>query len=422
MRPELERLTRDRRVYIVAAVLGALFFTLFWSRIYGSKGFDYYDLRSYYNYSGWVDGQGKLYVEVTSDYLLLPNLLFGACRFIANRLDFYHDGLKNFGWLWVTTAWILFVWTAWLIATRTKPSALFLWLSPAPLWFGLFRYEIYIVLLTFGSLFALEKRRFLASSLFLGVLIAMKGYALCLLPCYLVYLFYQIGLRRAVLLVAVTCAPLILENLAVFLYAGKSALTMPYRLQVNRPNGEDSVYSALAYLVGAGVPTVPVPLTRVLQGLAGLGAAAMRPRTFGSWLLASTFAVLGFVVFSAVSSPQFFMWILPMVCLSELALLRRIFGWYSWLTFTEYPVIQFIYGSRVLKTKMISIFSKSMSIADFALRFLLPPIVILLAAAKLAILGVIGIRRGRAPDPEAGTAGPPGQGPSPVPTPGGNPQ
>jgi len=399
MSPRVERLTQDKRLYIAAALLGALFLSLFWSRIYASKAYDVYDLHSYYAYSGWAAGQGRLYVEVTSDYLALPNLLFGACHFVADRLDFFHDGLKNFGWLWVTTAWVLYVWTAWIIATRTKPNAIFLWLAPAPLYFGLFRYEIYLVLLTFGSLFALEKRRFVTSSVFLGVLIAMKGYALCLLPCYFVYLIHLIGFRRATLMVAVACAPFFLENLAVYLYAGTSALTMPYRLQVNRPNQPDSSYSALGYLFGMGVPTVPVPLARALQGLTALGAAATRPKTFASWLLASTFAVLGFIVFFPVGSPQFFMWILPMVCLSELAILRRLFGWLSWLTLLEYPIVQFTFGSRILKTKMISILSRSMSVADFAHDYLFPPVVVLLGSVRVAILAVIGMRRARAPEP-----------------------
>ena len=294
--PWLSALPRDRRVYTAAGVLGILLITSLWRHIYANKAYDHFDLGNFFAYAAWADQPGSLYVEVYSDYLLLANLLFAPFRLIATHLNPFNDKLMSFGWIWVTTAWVLFVWTAWIVASNARPKMLLLWLAPAPLYFSLFRYEIYIVLLTFGFLLALKKRCFAASSLWLGMVIAVKGYGLFMLPCYLVYLAHELGLRRALTLTALAVSPFVAEHLAVFSYAGIRGVLMPYRFQGNRPNSPESVYNAVSYVVMAHhLPRIPPRMAQALQLTSALVAAGLRPKNFQGWLRCSALAVLGFI-------------------------------------------------------------------------------------------------------------------------------
>jgi len=396
--PPAASLLRDRRVYLVAGAIGALLITVLWPAIYASKAYDRFDLGNFFLYASWVDGPGKLYVDVYSDYLLLANLLFAPFRLVATGLNPFHDGLSSFGWLWVTTAWVLYVWTAWIVAVRARPRALLIWLAPEPLYFTLFRYEIYVVLTTFAFLFALDRRRLVTASLWLGLVIALKGYGLFLLPCYLVYLTHLVGLRRAFIFCALAVTPFVVEHLVVLLYAGPSGVLMPYRFQGNRPNSPESIYNSVASLFMAEhAPRVPPRLAQALQALVALGAAALRPKTFQAWLRASAFAALGFVFWSPVSSPQFFLWIAPMVLLIDETRYQRIYGWLSWLSFVDYPLVQFLFGSTKLKTRMVPLLSRRISVSAFALKYLFPPIVIALNVVRAWLLAALALpRRGRA--------------------------
>jgi hypothetical protein len=379
-------LARKRWVYFAAGVVGALLLTGAWPAIYASKAYDHFDLGNFFAYAAWVDGHGALYVQVKSDYLLLANLLFAPFRLMATHWNPFHDPLSSFGWIWVTTSWFLFVWTAWIVQRRGRPRTLRLWLAPAPLYFTLFRYDVYLVLLTFAFLFSLDDRKLGQSALWLGLIIALKGYALWLLPCYFTYLWSQRGPRRALTVTALAVVPFAVEHLAVYLYAGVDGVLMPYRMQGSRPCSGESSYAAIAYLFGAPAELFPSWVARTLQAAVALAAASMRPRTFQEWLRASAFAVLGFVFFSTFSAPQYFLWFLPMIILSEDAILPRAASWLSWLSFIEYPLVQFLFGSRTLKAEIVEFLPRRVSVSDLILKYAFPPVVIGLNIVRALIM------------------------------------
>jgi hypothetical protein len=376
----LRQLAQDRRTYWAAAVGGVLLLSIFWPQFYASKIYDRFDLGNYFLYSNWVEpGHGRLYFEVYSDYLLLANLLFAPFHWVARHLPLFDSGLVTFGWLWVTSAWVLFVVTARILAERDV-SRLWLWLSPACVYFTLFRYEIYLVLLSLAFLYTLERGKYLAASLWFGLAIALKGYGLFLLPVYGIYLINQIGFVRAAGFTAVATGPFVLEHLAVFVYGGMEALKAPYVFQANRPTSDESMYRALTLLVGADAWAVPPRLAQIFQVAAALGAAALRPRTFDEWLRAATFATLGFIFFSPVTSPQFFMWLIPMVYLVQAPLLAKGLNILGWVSLINYPIIQYIWGSKLVAARFPAIQS-------FFLHVMFPGVIIVLNAIRAWILG-----------------------------------
>ena len=72
----------------------------------------------------------------------------------------------------------------------------------------------------------------------------------------------------------------------------------------------------------------------------------MRPRSFEDLVNASLFAVLGFMSFSVFYSPQFVLWILPLVCFSGSRVMLIPAILFSWLTYLYFPISDQLRGAR----------------------------------------------------------------------------
>ena len=220
-----------------------------WDAVTVSKLFDRYDIDQYYMRSRWAIGEGVLFKDVWSDYLLLPNLLFGVFRFLSENLHPLSTSFKSFSWLWVTVSWFLYLWATYIIATKVSTRALWIWLAPAPLFFTLVRYDIYLVIVTLFALLAVRSEKYLEGAMWLGLMVALKGYALFAVPAYCVFVFYRKGLLTAIKVAVLCVFPFILGNLIVLGYAGMDGLRMPYAAQGDRPNIGDSTYDAVFFLL-----------------------------------------------------------------------------------------------------------------------------------------------------------------------------
>ena len=332
---------------VIAGVVGSLLMYFTWDIVSASNLYDRHDIGYFFQYSQWAEGKGVLYKDVYSDYLLLANLLFGVFHFLAATLRPLSTTFKSFSWLWASAAWFLYLWVAYLIYTKISRRAIWIWLSPAPIYFAFIRYEIYLVVLTIFFLFALEREKYFESALWLGAVIALKGYALFAIPPYAVFIFYRKGLATAIKLTAVCLAPYILSHLIVFAYAGLEGVGMPYRFQGNRPSTPESLYSVISYILFLPERLlVPARLTHFLILATSLIAAALRPKTFEEVVHALMLAISGFITFGNAPSPQFLLWIVPMACFSSSRNIRQLTIFLSWLTFFDYPVAQYFVGSR----------------------------------------------------------------------------
>jgi hypothetical protein len=118
------------------------------------------------------------------------------------------------------------------------------------------------------------------------------------------------------------------------------------------PNGE-STYDAFDYLFGStyttwfkhffDVPALQGPseirwVAQSLQIGCALAAAAMRPRNFDDLVNAFLFATLGYMSFSVFYSPQWVLWILPLVCFSASRIMLATATFLSWLTYIYFPI------------------------------------------------------------------------------------
>jgi uncharacterized membrane protein len=215
------------------------------------------------------------------------------------------------------------------------------WLAPAPIYFALFRFDLYPAVATLMSLFAIRRTDYIEGAIWLGVAIALKGYALFLLPAYCVFMVYQRGFAAAIKVGMLAVAPIILSLLTTLTIAGWEGMVAPFKLHAVRTLNGQSTYDAINYLFGAPVILEGSEARWVGQSLqvgSAFAAAAMRPRSFEDLVNAFLFAVLGFMSFSVFYSPQFVLWILPLVCFSgsRVMLISAIF--FSWLTYLYFPI------------------------------------------------------------------------------------
>lgn len=301
-------------------------------------GSDPHDVRVYFDSADWVVDGGRLYREVPSEYPLCANIIFATFRYLANLL---HTGFPGFYTLWVASGWLVYLYTVRRIVKETAMLAALVWLAPAPIYFSLFRFDLYPAVATLMFLFAVRRSSYIEGALWLGVAIALKGYALCLLPAYCVFIVHQRGVAAAIRVGALAIAPMIAGLFATLLFSGWEGMVAAYKIQGLRTLNGESTYDAINYLVrapvisdGAGIRWIG----QLLQIGCALGAAAMRPQSFEDLVNACLFAVLGFVSFSVFYSPQYVLWILPLVCFSGSRVMLIAAILFSWLTYLYFPI------------------------------------------------------------------------------------
>jgi hypothetical protein len=300
--------------------------------------FDPFDMRVYFASARWVIEGGRLYHEVASDYPLFANIIFATVRYLGNLL---HPGIYGFYGLWIASTWLVYLCAVYRIATGTSMLAALAWLAPAPIFFAVYRFDIYPAVATLMSLFAIRRASYTKGAIWLGVAVALKGYALFLLPAYCAFMIYQRGFATAIKLGALALAPMIFSLLAIFIFAGWEGVVTPFNFHALRTLNGESTYDAINYLVGFPLISEQPEVRWVgqfLQVACALAAAAMRPRTFDDLVNSFLFAVLGFVSFSVFYSPQFVLWILPLVCFSGSRIMLISAILLSWLTYLYYPI------------------------------------------------------------------------------------
>ena len=217
--------------------------------------------------------------------------------------------------------------------------------SPCPPLLALLRFDIYPALMTFLALFAIRSEKYVWGAFWLGLAIALKGYALVLVPAYFTFIYYQKGFWAALKIIAICLTPFILSQVAVFAYAGIDGVKQPYLYHINRSTNNESTYDALAKLNEVIAYLLPLPfiqishLAKVLQIATSFLAATSKPKNFNDLIHSFLFAILGFISFSVFHSPQFILWIIPIASFSPSIWLNFWAIVYSWIIYLYFSLI-----------------------------------------------------------------------------------
>jgi len=303
--------------------------------------FDLHDVHVYFTESGWVAGEGMLYRDVPSEYPPLANVLFGVCRLASDWLLPGGGGAAGFTFVWMATAWLVFLAVGHVLATRVGLSPVWIWLTPGAVFFALFRFDIFPAAATVLALLALRADRHYWGAFWIGIVLALKGYALFCLPAFFVYMVFNRGWRNAVGACALALTPFVLGNLLVLVIVGLDGMLSPFRFHSVRINNGESTYDAFYYLTPylfSSYPTIRGLLPMTLMAGSALLAAALRPRTFDELVNALMVSILGFISASVFYSPQFCLWVLPLACFATERITRRLAILFSWATFLYFPM------------------------------------------------------------------------------------
>jgi hypothetical protein len=333
--------------------------------------FDGYDLSDYFDSSRWVIEGGRLYREVPSEYPLLANMIFAACRYLSNLVS---SGRHGFFALWIaSTFFIYYLCLVYGIARGAATLVLLAWLAPAPIYFALYRYDLYPALAILISLFAIRRGAYIEAALWLGIASALKGYALFLLPAYCVFIIYQRGLATAIIVGALIVAPMILSLLATFVFAGWEGVIAPFKFHLVRTLNGETTYDAVNYLFNAPVTWInKAPwIAHSLQVAVALAAAAARPRQFEDLINSFLLAVLGFISFSVFYSPQYVLWVLPLVYFSSSRAMLITAILFSWLTYLYFPISFDLHHAQPVAPAVIAISLLRLIMMFLAARLLL---------------------------------------------------
>jgi hypothetical protein len=191
-------------------------------------------------------------------------------------------------------------------------------------------YDFWPALLTAAALFAFVHRRERATYLLLALAVAAKVYPIVLLPLALIETWERGGrllVRRAALWFVGT----LLVVHVPFAVAGPGGLRYSYWVQLKRGLEVESLGAAVLLVldrlglhdsalvaslstdVAGRIASVVAALTSLVALAAVLGVAWVYYRRRGDPLVAAAAAVVGFVAFGKVISPQYVDWLVPLV-------------------------------------------------------------------------------------------------------------
>jgi len=333
--------------------------------------FDWHDMHVYFLSSGWVMGEGTLYRQVPSEYPLLPNLLFAAVRVMSSIVPRVPEGYDAFAWVWTSVMLPLWFWVLHRLATRYPKPAVLLWLTPTALHFSLYRFDVLAVIGTLFAVEAVRDDRLRRAALWLGLVTALKGYPLFLLPAFLVYVWRRKSFGEATTSGFIYLAPFVAGNLATLAFAGVEGMMFAYRFHAERWLNGESTFDAIAYVFGpgirdalAGMPRLPI----ILQASCALIAAGFRPRTPPELMRAFLFGTTAFVSFSVFYSPQFVLWLVPFVAEWTWPLAAWLVVGTSWATYAYFPVAFFrrARAARVFELSVVAVAALRLSLMALA--------------------------------------------------------
>ncbi len=275
---------------------------------------DDYDVAVYMQRGSFVLKPGtRPYRDVFSEYPQLATYLF-ALPYV--HVLVYPKGYSVIFSVMMALALgaLAFVWLALARDIGVNEKRVLFLLLPGMLYFTLNRFDVIPALLSVSSLYLLVRKRTMAAHAVLALAVLTKAYPLIYIPLFAVESLRQGGVRKAALGLAAFAAVIVACSAQLAFWAGATAVVAPFILHLGRP-GEESLYFLLSSLMPLLVETIR-PTFVVLQGILPLAFLVVHPsspRALLRWAAASTMA---FVTFTTFQSPQWTVWITPLVLLA----------------------------------------------------------------------------------------------------------
>ena len=192
-----------------------------------------------------------------------------------------------------------------------------LMLLPAGLYFTHNRFDIIPAFLGLLSIYLVSKSRFKSSASVIAIGFLTKWYLVLLLP---VFLTYYHTLRRKinwsmVLVFLIVCSIILLP---VLLSGGLKGLLAPYITQLSRSTNQPSLFFLISRFLGRGFGVdIDNPLFAALALLLQFSVIPLcvtsRVDSADKVIRWSALSILVFIIFARINSPQWILWINPLL-------------------------------------------------------------------------------------------------------------
>jgi hypothetical protein len=329
--------TSPRRFTELAAVAAAALFLASWGVLHTGWYDDgeIVDTPVYMSYGTAIEGGAVPYRDIRPEYPPGALPVFVLPALVSDDEEGFRDG---FEWLMAACGVAMVLLTgvalAGLRATRSRTVFVLALAAAFPLLLGsvvLTRFDLWPAALVAGALAAFVHGRHRVGFGVLGAAVAVKLYPAVLVPVAAAYIWRQRGRREAIVCLGVAAAVVVLVFLP-FLVVAPDGVAHSIGRQLSRPLQIESLGSAL-YLAAHHLFGLQVEMRsgHGSQNLHGTGtgvAAALlsvvqagvlvwiwlrRPVTAEELIRWSAAALVAFVALGKVLSPQFLIWLVPVV-------------------------------------------------------------------------------------------------------------
>jgi uncharacterized membrane protein len=332
----------DRQRTVLAVASAMVGFVIAWYLIHhGWYALDrQWDTHEYFKYANYIVGRGLFpYRDFSVEYPPLSLPIFVLPRLLAGHS---FSGYMTVFELMMAACGVIaaglsaLVLCAQRVSTRQLACGVAL-IAFSPVLLGaviLSRYDLFPTMLTIAALAALYFDRKWSAFVLLALGTAAKAYPIVILPIALMYVWRREGRRTALWCLAVFAAVVVICFLP-FVIASPSGVWWAIHGQENRPLQLESVGAALFLaahqLIGLHLSYyfthssdnldghVPMTFASVMSILQVVTLVAVwllyacGPATRARVLTASAAAVCAFIVFDRVLSPQYLIWLAPLV-------------------------------------------------------------------------------------------------------------
>lgn len=322
---------------------------------------DYSDRGDYFRGGAWLPLRAVPYRDVMSEYPQVATYLFGLLYLpFLGQLDspalFFQYSIL-FAFIMIFLLICLMVLLEGMLAGHKRNVVLAL-LLPASLYFSYNRFDVLPVLMVLLALLMARDEKWEAAGFWLGVGALTKWYpALLVLPVARHMLSKKVPLRRIGLFLAVFGATCVAILAPTYISGGWNAVLSPYvRYQTQRgvdPAALPALLSPLLQRLFTFPSASDLQTAFLLLQLSALPAVAfLNIRSFKHLVCACLLTLTTFMLFSRIYSPQWLLWILPLMILlagdsGDLALMLL----YGTVTYLEFPVL--FLGSHVAAWAML---------------------------------------------------------------------
>ncbi len=322
---------------------------------------DDFELSVYHERVSFVYRHVAPYAESRIEYPLLGSLYLAIPALFATSQSGYSLGLMILNG--VAVMLLIFITYRLLVWLGRSPSILWLFLLPGVVYFTLNRFDVLPALLVQSALLALFMKKWNWSFLLIGLSVLAKGYAILLFPIFFSYWLIQndkqresLWNNRALWTTVGTVAIGLIVSIAM---AGLQEGLFPYYFQSTRNFAFGTMFTI--FIVGiwnlAGVKFITVLMqiaTKILIIIQFIVPALIygghtffkrylkAPENVINW---SIVVILIYVLFSPYYSPQWLLWLVPLLVLWQPKKLAELFVVaYGLIGYLEYPAAINIFG------------------------------------------------------------------------------